>query len=151
MKNKLLLLALTLTFSSCGIFKTTNASVSSTIEEFVKETKEVNATDKFIGKYDITVFGLPDVGEMQLTMNVTKDVTKDVDELKTEIEEGEQESGFDVLKTEIEEDILYIDIYVDSYGVNVSFEIYVDGNSVTGYLADMFELEGTITKYEKLR
>ena len=147
MKNKLLLLALTLTFSSCGIFKTTNASVSSTIEEFVKETKEVNATDKFIGKYDITVFGLPDVGEMQLTMNVTKDV----DELKTEIEEGEQESGFDVLKTEIEEDILYIDIYVDSYGVNVSFEIYVDGNSVTGYLADMFELEGTITKYEKLR
>jgi hypothetical protein len=147
MKNKLLLLALTLTFSSCGVFITTNASVSSTIEEFVKETKEVNATDKFIGKYDITVFGLPDVGEMQLTMNVTKDV----DELKTEIEEGEQESGFDVLKTEIEEDILYIDIYVDSYGVNVSFEIYVDGNSVTGYLADMFELEGTITKYEKLR
>jgi len=147
MKNKLLLLALTLTFSSCGIFITTNASVSSTIEEFVKETKEVNATDKFIGKYDITVFGLPDVGEMQLTMNVTKDV----DELKTEIEEGEQESGFDVLKTEIEEDILYIDIYVDSYAVNVSFEIYVDGNSVTGYLADMFELEGTITKYEKLR
>ena len=147
MKNKLLLLALTLTFSSCGIFITTNASVSSTIEEFVEETKEVNATDKFIGKYDITVFGLPDVGEMELTMNVTKDV----DELKTEIEEGEQESGFDVLKTEIEEDILYIDIYVDSYGVNVSFEIYVDGNSVTGYLADMFELEGTITKYEKLR
>jgi len=147
MKNKLLLLALTLTFSSCGIFITTNASVSSTIEEFVKETKEVNATDKFIGKYDITVFGLPDVGEMELIMNVTKDV----DELKTEIEEGEQESGFDVLKTEIEEDILYIDIYVDSYGVNVSFEIYVDGNSVTGYLADMFELEGTITKYEKLR
>ena len=46
---------------------------------------------------------------MQLTMNVTKDD----DELKTEIEEGEQESGFDVLKTEIEEDILYIDIYVD--------------------------------------
>jgi hypothetical protein len=147
MKNKLLLLALTLTFSSCGVFITTNASVSSTIEEFVKETKEVNATDKFIGKYDITVFGLPDVGEIQLTMNVTKDV----DELKTEIEEGEQESGFDVLKTKIEEDVLYIDIYVDSYGVNVSFEIYVDGNSVTGYLADMFELEGTITKYEKLR
>ena len=25
------------------------------------------------------------------------------------------------------------------------FEIYVDGNTVTGYLADMFELEGTIT------
>ena len=145
MKNKLLLLALTLTFSSCGIFKTTNAAKVSSAE--VEEVKEIDSTAKFIGKYDITVFGVPDVGELELIMNVTKDV----DELKTEIEEGEQESGFDVLKTEIEEDILYIDIYVDSYGVNVSFEIYVDGNSVTGYLADMFELEGTITKYEKLR
>ena len=88
------------------------------------------------------MFGLPDVGELGLIMNVTRD---DGDELKTEIEEGEQESGLDVLKTEIEEDILYIDLYVDSYGINVSFEIYVDGNTVTGYLADMFELEGTIT------
>jgi hypothetical protein len=38
MKNKLLLLALTLTFSSCGIFKTTNApKVSSSAE--VEESK----------------------------------------------------------------------------------------------------------------
>ena len=139
MKNKLLLLALTLTFSSCGIFKTTNAPKVSSAE--VEEVKEIDSTAKFIGKYDITVFGLPDVGELGLIMNVTRDG----EELKTEIEEGEQESGLDVLKTEIEEDILYIDLYVDSYGINVSFEIYVDGNTVTGYLADMFELEGTIT------
>ena len=140
MKNKLLLLALTLTFSSCGIFKTTNAPKVSSAE--VEEVKEIDSTAKFIGKYDITVFGVPDVGELELTMNVSKDGN----ELKTEIEEGEQESGLDVLKTEIEEDILYVDVYVDSYGINISFEIYVDGNIVTGYLADMFELEGTITK-----
>tara|TARA_Y100000385_G_scaffold69572_1_gene69750 strand:+ start:1172 stop:1609 length:438 start_codon:yes stop_codon:yes gene_type:complete len=145
MKNKLLLLALILTFSSCGIFKTTNASEVSGTE--VEEVKEVDSTAKFIGKYDITVFGVPDVGELELIMNVTKDGN----ELKTEIEDGEQESGFDVLKTEIEEDILYVDVYVDGYGINVSFEIYVEGNSVTGYLADMFELEGTITKYVKLK
>jgi len=140
MKNKLLLLALTLTFSSCGIFKTTNAPKVSSAE--VEEVKEIDSTAKFIGKYDITVFGVPDVGELELTMNVSKDGN----ELKTVIEEGEQESGLDVLKTEIEEDILYVDVYVDSYGINISFEIYVDGNIVTGYLADMFELEGTITK-----
>ena len=145
MKNKLLLLALTLTFSSCGIFKTTNAPKVSSAE--VEEVKEIDSTAKFIGKYDITVFVLPDVGELGLIMNVTRDG----DELKTEIEEGEQESGLDVLKTEIEEDILYVDVYVDGYGINVSFEIYVDGNTVTGYLADMFELEGTITKYVKLK
>ena len=114
----------------------------------VEEVKEIDSTAKFIGKYDITVFGVPDVGELELIMNVTRD---DGNELKTEIEEGEQESGLDVLKTEIEEDILYVDVYVDGYGINVSFEIYVDGNTVTGYLADMFELEGTITKYVKLK
>ena len=130
MKNKLLLLALILTFSSCGIFKTTNAPKVSSAE--VEEVKEIDSTAKFIGKYDITVFGVPDVGELELIMNVTRD-------------DGNE------LKTEIEEDILYVDVYVDGYGINVSFEIYVDGNTVTGYLADMFELEGTITKYVKLK
>jgi|TARA_B110000483_G_C18092059_1_gene502401 hypothetical protein len=139
MKNKILLLALILTFSSCGVFISVT-DTGSTVNEIQVETS-LDEVTKFIGKYDITVFGLPDVGELGLIMNVTRDG----DELKTEIEEGEQESGLDVLKTEIEEDILYIDLYVDSYGINVSFEIYVDGNTVTGYLADMFELEGTIT------
>ena len=139
MKNKILLLALILTFSSCGIFISVT-DTGSTVTEIQVETS-LDEVTKFIGKYDITVFGLPDVGELGLIMNVTRDG----EELKTEIEEGEQESGLDVLKTEIEEDILYIDLYVDSYGINVSFEIYVDGNTVTGYLADMFELEGTIT------
>ena len=139
MKNKILLLALILTFSSCGIFISVT-DTGSTVNEIQVETS-LDEVTKFIGKYDITVFGLPDVGELGLIMNVTRDG----EELKTEIEEGEQESGLDVLKTEIEEDILYIDLYVDSYGINVSFEIYVDGNTVTGYLADMFELEGTIS------
>jgi hypothetical protein len=139
MKNKILLLALILTFSSCGIFISVT-DTGSTVNEIQVETS-LDEVTKFIGKYDITVFGLPDVGELGLIMNVTRDG----DELKTEIEEGEQESGLDILKTEIEEDILYIDLYVDSYGINVSFEIYVDGNTVTGYLADMFELEGTIS------
>ena len=139
MKNKILLLALILSFSSCGIFISVT-DTGSTVNEIPVETS-LDEVTKYIGKYDITVFGLPDVGELGLIMNVTRDG----EELKTEIEEGEQESGLDVLKTEIEEDILYIDLYVDSYGINVSFEIYVDGNTVTGYLADMFELEGTIT------
>ena len=78
-------------------------------------------------------------------MNLSMNVFNNGDELKTEFLEGSEDTGFEILKTEIEEDILYIDIYVESYGVNVNFEIYVDGNTVTGYLADMFELEGTIT------
>ena len=139
MKNKILAVFFLLSFSSCGIFVYTNAPLAS--NNVLEKTKEVDATTKFIGKYDITVFDVPDVGVIELVMNVSNDG----DQLKTEIEEGEEESGLDVLKTEIEEDILYIDVYVDGYGITVSFEIYVDGNTVTGYLADMFELEGTIT------
>ena len=139
MNNKTLLLAFILTFSSCGIFISVT-DTESTVNE-VQAGTNLDAVTKFVGKYDITVFGVPDIGALELTMNVTRDV----DELKTEIEAGEQESGLNILKTEIEEGILFIDAYVDSYGINISFEIYVDGNTVTGYLADMFELEGTIT------
>jgi len=139
MKNKTLLLAIILTFSSCGIFISVT-DTESTVNE-VQAGTSLDAITKFVGKYDITVFGVPDIGALELTMNVIKDG----DELKTEIEAGEQESGLDILKTEVEEGILFIDAYVDSYGINISFEIYVDGNKVTGYLADMFELEGTIT------
>ena len=139
MKNKTLLLAIILTFSSCGIFISVTDTESAVNE--VQAGTSLDAVTKFVGKYDITVFGLPDIGALELTMNVIKDG----DELKTEIEAGEQESGLDILKTEVEEGVLFIDAYVDSYGINISFEIYVDGNTVTGYLADMFELEGTIT------
>ena len=139
MKNKTLLLALILTFSSCGIFISVT-DTESTVNQVQVETSKDGVT-KFIGKYEITIFNLPEVGEMNLSMNVFNNG----DELKTEFLEGSEDTGFEILKTEIEEDILYIDIYVESYGVNVNFEIYVDGNTVTGYLADMFELEGTIT------
>ena len=139
MKNKTLLLAIILTFSSCGIFISVT-DTESTVNE-VQAGTSLDAVTKFVGKSDITVCGVPDIGALELTMNVIKDG----DELKTEIEAREQESGLDILKTEVEEGILFIDAYVDSYGINISFEIYVDGNTVTGYLADMFELEGTIT------
>ena len=49
---------------------------------------------------------------------------------------------FDIIRTEVENGILYIDIYVEEFSLKTYFEIYVDGNTVTGYLADMFELQG---------
>ena len=139
MKNKTLLLALILTFSSCGIFISVTDTKSS-VNEVQAETSE-DGFNKFLGKYEITVFDLPEVGEMNLSMNVFDNG----DELQTEFIEGNEDSGFEILKTEVDENILYIDIFVESYGINVNFELYVDGNTVSGYLADMFELEGTIT------
>ena len=140
MRNKIIVVGLLLTFSSCGIFIVADTSSKQTT--YVKEVAEVDSTKKFIGTYDFTVFGVPSVGELPISMNISRDG----DKLKAEFIDDGNETGFNILETEIEEDILYVDIYVESYGVNVAFEIYVDGDKVSGYLADQFELEGTISR-----
>ena len=136
MKNKILLIALVFTFSSCSIFQKTQ-TVSQNVETSTSEPED--SLQKFVGNYDIAVFGLPDGSDLKITMNVSKDEGS----LKTVFTSDEANQGFEILRTEIEEDILYIDIFVKEYGINTAFEIYVEGNQVTGYLADMFELEGT--------
>ena len=140
MRNKIIIVGILLTFSSCGIFIVADTSSKQTT--YVKEVAEVDSTEKFIGTYDFTVFGVPSIGELPVNMNVTRDD----DKLKSEFIDEGNEIGFNIISTEIEEDILFIDIYVESYGINIFFEIYVDGNKVSGYLADQFELEGTISR-----
>ena len=140
MRNKIIIVGFLLTFSSCGIFIVADTSSKQTTN--VKEVAEVDSTEKFIGTYDFTVFGVPSIGELPVNMNVTRDD----DKLKSEFIDEGNEIGFNIISTEIEEDILFIDIYVESYGINIFFEIYVDGNKVSGYLADQFELEGTISR-----
>ncbi len=140
MRNKIIIVGFLLTFSSCGIFIVADTSSKQTT--YVKEVAEVDSTEKFIGTYDFTVFGVPSIGELPVNMNVTRDD----DKLKSEFIDEGNGIGFNIISTEIEEDILFIDIYVESYGINIFFEIYVDGNKVSGYLADQFELEGTISR-----
>ena len=139
MKNTILLLSFILTFSSCSILQKTQ-TISQDVESpaSVKE----DSAQKFIGNYEIEVFGLPDGSDGKFSMTISNDK----DGLKTIFNTEEANQAFDILGTEIEEDILFIDIYVKEYGLNAAFEIYVDGNTVSGYLADMFELEGIITK-----
>lgn len=54
---------------------------------------------------------------------------------------GELAEGLVVNGTEIEEDILYIDVLIQNQ-YDIFFELYVEGDEITGYLADMFELAG---------
>ena len=135
MKNKILLIVFIITFSSCSIFQKTQ-TVSQNVETSTSEPED--SLQKFVGNYDIAVFGLPDGSDLIVAMNVSKSG----DGLTTVFTSDEANQGFEILRTEVEDDILYIDIYVKDYGFNTAFEIYVEGNQVTGYLADMFELEG---------
>ncbi len=57
MKNKILLLALVFTFSSCSIFQKTQ-TVSQNVE--TSTSKPEDSLQKFVGNYEIEVFGLPD-------------------------------------------------------------------------------------------
>ena len=135
MKNKIFLIVFIITFSSCSIFQKTQ-TVSQNVETSTSELED--SLQKFVGNYDIAVFGLPDGSDLIVAMNVSKSG----DGLTTVFTSDEANQGFEILRTEVEDDILYIDIYVKDYGINTAFEIYVEGNQVTGYLADMFELEG---------
>ena len=97
-----------------------------------------NPNEKFLGTFEFQIFGLPMEGDV--IMQVT-------------IEEGENGliSSFDgdgpiagdivVQETDIEEDILYIDVLIQNQ-YDVFFDLYVEGDEITGYLADMFELAG---------
>ena len=135
MNNKILLLALILTFSSCSIFQNTK-TFTQDIDSSAIESNDV--LQKFLGTYEIEVFNLPDGGDGKFSMKVTKEG----DALKTTFTTEEASQTIDIVGTEVEEGILYIDIYIKSYGINTAFEIYVEGDQVTGYLADMFELQG---------
>ena len=54
---------------------------------------------------------------------------------------GELAEDIVIKETEIEEDILYIDVLIQNQ-YDIFFELYVEGDEITGYLADTFELAG---------
>ena len=127
MKNILLTL-LSISILSCGSLLAPSSQVA----------ESNNPNEKFLGTFEFQIFGLPMEGDV--IMQVT-------------IEEGENGliSSFDgdgpiagdivVQETDIEEDILYIDVLIQNQ-YDVFFELYIEGDEITGYLADMFELAG---------
>ncbi len=135
MKNKILLLAIIITFSSCSVFQKTK-TFTQNIDSSIIISNDV--LQKFLGTYEIEVFNLPDGGDGKFSMKVTNEG----EGLKATFTTEEAGQTIDIVGTEVEEGILYIDIYIKSYGINTAFEIYVEGDQVTGYLADMFELQG---------
>jgi hypothetical protein len=139
MRNKIIIVGLLLTFSSCGIFIIADTSSNQT--KYIKEVTKVDSSEKFIGTYELTAYGIPGLGDIDYQMIVSKNETG----LKTSFNE-DTDTTMEILSTTIDQGILFIDIYVPEYGLNTVFEIYVNGNKVSGYLADQFELEGTISR-----
>ena len=122
MKN-LILTLLSISILSCGSLLTPSSQAVETNDAV--ETN--NPNEKFLGTFEFQIFGLPMEGDVFL---------------KVTIEEGENglSSSFDgdgpifedilVQETEIEDDILYIDVLIQSQ-YDVFFELYVEAVSYT--------------------
>jgi len=98
-----------------------------------------NPNEKFLGTFEFQIFDLPMSGDVIMSLTVQEDE----DGLTSVFESlsGELAEGITVQETEIEEGILYIDVLIQNQ-YDVFFELYVEGDEITGYLADMFELAG---------
>ena len=128
MKNILLTL-LSISILSCGSLLAPSSQVA----------ESNNPNEKFLGTFEFQVFDLPMSGDMILSLTVKEDedgLTSVFESISGELAEGIVVNG-----TEIEEDILYIDVLIQNQYA-VFFEIYVEGDEITGYLADTFELAG---------
>ena len=145
MKFKILVLTFLLMFTSCNIFKTSQTiTENNTIETATNdEVVSDNIYQKFLGDYAIEIKGIPSGDDGSLTMKVSAEN----DILKAELtgDSVEASSFFIFQTTEVEDDILFIEIFVPEYSVTGFFELYVEGDEVTGYAFDMFEIIGTKT------
>ena len=142
MRNRIIKLTLLLTFSSCSIFKTSQTLTEKKINETATNDKVVSADiyQKFLGDYNLEVIGIPtDYGSL------TMKVSRDGDLLKTEYTGETIEAGSSTVikSTEVEDDILFVEIFVPEYNITGYYELYVEGNEVTGYAFDRFDIVGT--------
>ena len=127
--QNILLTLLSISILSCGSLLAPSSQVA----------ESNNPNEKFLGTFEFQVFDLPMSGDMILSLTVKEDedgLTSVFESLSGELAEGIVVNG-----TEIEEDILYIDVLIQNQYA-VFFELYVEGDEITGYLADQFEIEG---------
>ncbi|MEO2148468.1 MAG: hypothetical protein ABGW56_05335 [Flavobacteriaceae bacterium] len=128
MKN-ILLTILSVSIISCGALLNQASQVA----------ESNNPNEKFLGTFEFQIFDLPIQGDVIMSLTVKEDengLTSVFESLS-----GELAEDIVIKETEIEEDILYIDVLIQNQ-YDIFFELYVEGDEITGYLADTFELAG---------
>jgi hypothetical protein len=128
MKN-ILLAILSVSILSCGALLNPASQVA----------ESTNPNEKFLGTFEFQIFDLPMGGDVIMSLTVKEDENELTSVFKAL--SGELAEQIVIKETEIEEDILYIDVLISSQ-YDVFFELYVEGDEITGYLADTFELAG---------
>lgn len=104
-------------------------------------TQKKAILDPYVGVYEMTVFEVPQIGDVPLKLIIKKDKDGYISELETNSEDpAASEYLWEIISTAINDGIIFIDATIANYDLN--FELNVDKEDISGYLMDMFEVEG---------
>ena len=104
-------------------------------------TQKKAILDPYVGVYEMTVFEVPQIGDVPLKLIIKKDKDGYISELETNSEDpAASEYLWDIISTAINDGIIFIDATIANYDLN--FELKVDKEDISGYMMDMFEVEG---------
>ena len=104
-------------------------------------TQKKAIVDPFVGVYEMTVFEVTQIGDIPLKLIIKKDNGGYVSEIETNSQDpAASEYLWEVTSTSIDDDIIYIDATIDNY--DLSFELNVDNNDISGSMMGMSDIEG---------
>ena len=104
-------------------------------------TQKKAILDPYVGVYEMTVFEVPQIGDVPLKLIIKKDKDGYISELETNSKDpAASEYLWDIISTAINDGIIFIDATIANYDLN--FELNVDKEDISGYMMDMFEVEG---------
>ena len=104
-------------------------------------TQKKAILDPYVGVYEMTVFEVPQIGDVPLRLIIKKDKDGYISELETNSKDpAASEYLWDIISTAINDGIIFIDATIANYDLN--FELNVDKEDISGYMMDMFEVEG---------
>lgn len=104
-------------------------------------TQKKAILDPYVGVYEMTVFEVPQIGDVPLKLIIKKDKDGYISELETNSEDpAASEYLWEIISTAINDGIIFIDATIANYDLN--FELNVDKEDISGYMMDMFEVEG---------
>ena len=104
-------------------------------------TQKKAILDPYVGVYEMTVFEVPQIGDVPLKLIIKKDKDGYMSELETNSKDpAASEYLWEIISTAINDGIIFIDATIANYDLN--FELNVDKDDISGYMMDMFDVEG---------
>lgn len=124
MKKTLITLSLFFLVVSCGALKNT-------------------AKDPYVGSFDFTIFEVDNFGDIPIKMTLTKEGEEYLSQMDF-AGDGQAAGDIEITSTNLQDDVLTIEAYTSGY--DIYFELSVEGDTISGSMMGMFDIEGVRIK-----